>query len=203
MKAEFSIKENLPDGKQVLTMGTVYCDKNARTIVYKLTFPKQGLYVLTDSASYEIENDKIVKQSKAYNLYNFSIYNLALSSGLYNYGLTTGEIFKLTNVVREDSLVVSTYSPAMKELKKYTGDVKLSTRNKQLYGLAFFDNAQKLLSKQFFTKYTNYKGFSFPGEILQINYINGKEYYKVTTYKNVVVNAANENELYNYAVPVR
>jgi hypothetical protein len=202
LKADFSIKENLPDSSQVLTMGTVYFDKNSHQVVYDITFPQKGIYILTDSATYEINPGKPAKKTKTYNLYNFSIYNLALSSNLYNYGLTNNMVFKLTDVEKEDSLVISTWSPSIKKIAELTGDVKISTKNKQLYGLAFFDQHKKLLSKQFFENYTMYKGLAFPGQILQINYIKDKEYYKITTYKNVVINAPNENEKYNYPLPV-
>lgn len=203
LKADFSIKENLPDGSSVLTMGTVYFDKNARKIVYDIKFPKKVVHVLADTMAYEIENGKLVTETKAQNLYQFSIYNLALSSNLHNYGLANNGVFKLTNVEKQDSLVISTWSPSIKRIAELTGDVLISTKNKRLHGLVFFDQHKKLLSKQFFSNYTVYKGLAFPGEILQINYIKDKEYYKITTYKNVTINASDENDKYNYSVPLR
>src|SRR5687768_11112644 len=127
LKADFSIKENLPDGTAVLTMGTVYFDKNARKIVYDISFPKKVVHVLADTMAYEIENGKLVSETKAQNLYQFSIYNLALSSNLHNYGLSNNGIFKLSNVEKEDSLVISTWSPSIKRIAELTGDVLIST----------------------------------------------------------------------------
>lgn len=202
LKADMTIKENLADGTSVLTMGTVYFDKNVHKIVYDIRFPKKSIYILTDSAAYEISDGKPTDRKKAYNLYSFSIFNLALSSNLHNFGLSNNGVFKITNIEKLDSLVVSTWSPSIKKIAELTGDVKLSTKNKQLFGIAFFDQKKKLLSKQFFSKYSYYKGLAFPGEILQINYINDKEYYKITTYKNVEINSATEDEMYNYPLPV-
>lgn len=200
IKSDFSIKENLPDGTSNLTMGTVYFDKNNKKIVYSISFPTKTLQVLTDSFFYELKSNKLSEKKKATNLLQFSIFNLALSSNLSNYGLNTNGIFKLTDVSKEDSLVISTWEPSTAKLKELTGKVLISQKRRLLYGLVFFDNKNNVLSKQFFTEYINVKGLNFPSQITQINYINGKEYYKVTTYKNIVVNATNENEIYNYNI---
>lgn len=200
IKSDFSIKENLPDGTSNLTMGTVYFDKNNKKIVYSISFPTKTLQVLTDSFFYELKANKLSEKKKATNLLQFSIFNLTLSSNLSNYGLNTNGIFKLTDVSKEDSLVISTWEPSTAKLKELTGKVLISQKRRLLYGLVFFDNKNNVLSKQFFTEYINVKGLNFPSQITQINYINGKEYYKVTTYKNIVVNATNENEIYNYNI---
>lgn len=200
IKSDFSIKENLPDGTSNLTMGTVYFDKNNKKIVYSISFPTKTLQVLTDSFFYELKANKLSEKKKATNLLQFSIFNLALSSNLSNYGLNTNGIFKLMDVSKEDSLVISTWEPSTAKLKELTGKVLISQKRRLLYGLVFFDNKNNVLSKQFFTEYINVKGLNFPSQITQINYINGKEYYKVTTYKNIVVNATNENEIYNYNI---
>jgi hypothetical protein len=181
-------------------MGTVYFDKNNKKIVYSISFPTKTLQVLTDSFFYELKANKLSEKKKATNLLQFSIFNLALSSNLSNYGLNTNGIFKLTDVSKEDSLVISTWEPSTAKLKELTGKVLISQKRRLLYGLVFFDNKNNVLSKQFFTEYINVKGLNFPSQITQINYINGKEYYKVTTYKNIVVNATNENEIYNYNI---
>lgn len=200
IKSDFSIKENLPDGTSNLTMGTVYFDKNNKKIVYSISFPTKTLQVLTDSFFYELKANKLSEKKKATNLLQFSIFNLALSSNLSNYGLNTNGIFKLTDVSKEDSLVISTWEPSTAKLKELTGKVLISQKRRLLYGLVFFDNKNNVLSKQFFTEYMNVKGLNFPSQITQVNYINGKEYYKVTTYKNIVVNATNENEIYNFNI---
>ncbi|GDX48632.1 hypothetical protein LBMAG25_14500 [Bacteroidota bacterium] len=200
IKSDFSIKENLPDGTSNLTMGTVYFDKNNKKIVYSISFPTKTLQVLTDSFFYELKANKLSEKKKATNLLQFSIFNLALSSNLSNYGLNTNGIFKLTDVSKEDSLVISTWEPSTAKLKELTGKVLISQKRRLLYGLVFFDNKNTVLSKQFFTEYMNVKGLNFPSQITQVNYINGKEYYKVTTYKNIVVNATNENEIYNFNI---
>ncbi len=200
VKCDFSIKENLPDGTSNLTIGTVYFDKNHRKLVYNISFPKKTFQVLTDSFFYEVSNNKLSEKKQAANLLQFSIFNLALSSNLANYGLNTNGVFKLTDVSKEDSLVISTWEPSTAKLKELTGKVLISQKKRLLYGLVFFDNKDKILSKQFFTDYKNINGLNFPTQIIQINYINGKEYYKVTTYKDIVVNATNENEIYNYNI---
>ena len=120
-----------------------------------------------------------------------------------NFGLDGNPAFKLVDVTKEDSLIISTWSPAVEKLKELTGNVLISQKKKQLFGLVFFDKDGKLLSKQFFEEYKNFKGLEFPGIITQINFLDGKEFYKITTFKNVVVNDMNENNIYNYSIPVQ
>jgi hypothetical protein len=202
MKADFSIKENLASGESVLTMGTVYFDNNNKKIVFELKFPDKITQIITDTSYYEIIDGKVTKTAKAYNMFLFSPFYLALASKLNNYGLDNSGLFKLTDVEKEDSLVISTWSPAFKKIANLTGDVMISQKKKQLFGLVFFDKNKKIVSKQFFDKYSNSQGLLFPEEIVQVNYIKDKEYYKVTTYTNVVVNSTSENEIYNYHIPV-
>ena len=184
-------------------MGTVYFDKTAKRLVYQIKFPEKETLVLTDSFYYRYKDGKIIEQKKAVNILSFSIFNLALSSKMSNFGLDGNPAFKLVDVTKEDSLIISTWSPAVEKLKEITGNVLISQKKKQLFGLVFFDKDGKLLSKQFYEEYKNFKGLEFPGIITQINFLDGKEFYKITTFKNVVVNDMNENTIYNYSIPVQ
>lgn len=203
IKADFSIKENLPTGESILTIGTVYFDKHEKKIVYLMSFPRKAIQILLDTVYYEIENGKIIEKQKAFNLLQFSIFNLALSSKLNNYGLENNGIFTLSNVEKKDSLVISTWSPSNKKVADATGNVLIAQKKKQLNGLVFYNKDRKIVSKQFFDNYSYFNGLAFPGEIVQVNYLLDKEYYKVTTYNNIEVNSLKENEIYNYPIPVQ
>ena len=203
VKADFSIKEILPSGKSSLTMGTVYFDKTAKRLVYQIKFPQKETIVVNDSLFYHFVDGNIIEKKPSLNILSFSIFNLALSSKMSNFGLDGNPAFKLVDVTKEDSLIISTWSPAVEKLKEITGNVLISQKKKQLFGLVFFDKDGKLLSKQFFEEYKNFKGLEFPGIITQINFLDGKEFYKITTFKNVVVNDMNENTIYNYSIPVQ
>ncbi len=184
-------------------MGTVYFDKTRKQIIYSIKFPEPEFLVVTDSFVYTIKEGKIQEKKQGVGLMQFSIFNLALSSKLSNYGLDQSPLFKLTNVEKEDSLIISTWEPTLDKLKELTGTILISQVHKRLFGLVFFDKNKKLMSKQFFEEYKNFSGLQFPGQITQINYIGGKEYYKITTFKNVIVNDTNENTFYNYNIPAQ
>ena len=203
MKADFSIKETLKDGKSSLTMGTVYFDKTSKLIVYEEKFPEKKTFVVTDTVVYEVSNNVIISKNRVVGSVQFSIFNLSVSSKLSNYGLDGNPFFKLTDVSKEDSMIISTWQPSTEKMKSLTGDVLISTVHKKLFGLVFYNNKGIILSKQFFEEYKNFGGFEFPGQITQINYIDDKEYYKITTYKNVVVNDMNENSIYNFTLPAQ
>ncbi len=204
LKADFSIKENLIDGSSSLSMGTVYFDRTKGKVVYNLKFPSPSLSVLTDTAAYEIADGKIKAKVPVLGLVDFSIFNLSMSDRLGNYGLTgKNTLYQLVDVAKEDSLVISTWRPTKKELKEAVGDVLISQKNKQLYGIVFMDKNNQPSSKQFFNNYKLFSGLMFPTEIVQINYKNGKEFYKVTTFKNIKVNDLSENIFYNFSIPLQ
>ncbi len=184
-------------------MGTVYFDKNDKKIVYNVKFPEKEKIIVTDSFVIKIRENKVTEKVSAMNVLNFSIFNLALNNDLTNYGLTKNQLYKLVDVEKEDSLIISTWRAAIPKLANITGDILISQKNKQLFGLVFKDKSNTVVSKQFFNNFKIFSGLSFPGEIVQINYKNGKEYYKVTTFKNVVVNDLNENSIYNCPIPAK
>jgi len=204
LQADFSIKENLIDGSSSLSMGTVYFDKTKYKVVYKLNFPEPSFSVLTDTAAYEIADGKVKNKIPVLGLVDFSIFNLAMSNQLSNYGLTEkNTLYQLVDVNKQDSLIISTWRPTKKELKEAVGDVLISQKQKKLFGIIFLDKNNQPSSKQFFNNYKVFNGFSFPTEIVQINYKNGKEFYKVTTFKNIKVNDLSQNTYYDYTIPLQ
>ena len=85
---------------------------------------RKGLIHKNCSVFYEVKNGKMSDKKRADYLLKFSIFNLALSDRLNNYGLDNNNgVFKLTDVEREDSLVISTWSPATKKIAARSGSV--------------------------------------------------------------------------------
>jgi hypothetical protein len=78
----------------------------------------------------------------------------------------------------------------------------LSNKNKQLFAIIFYNSKNEVIKKQFFEDYKNLKGVSFPHKVVEIVYKDGKEYYQVSTYKNVVLNDMYEEHMYYYTIPV-
>lgn len=199
IKAEFTTKEKKPNGKSFLGKGTVYFDKNFRKLVFQNSFPERDYHIFLDSVSYNIANNKIIEKGPNLVPLEFNIFAMTLNNNLSQFGLSDN-LFNLEKVEKSDSLVISTWSPKIKQNKKNI-KIIVSTKNKQLYGVAILNPEGKVMMKQFYRKYLLVNGVDFPTEIIQINYKDDKEYYQVNTYKNIKIDDVSENAIYNFSIP--
>jgi hypothetical protein len=199
IKAEFSIKSKGIDGSQQLTMGTVYYDKTSKKIVYITKFPEKEIWVSSDTVMYKIADNKVIIRQKIPAIAEFTIFHLSLNGQLADFGLKNST-FKMDKVEKDKDLIITTWLPP-DQFKKFIGKIMISNKEKKLQGIIFFNSKGEILTKQFFSKYINVKGFEFPGEIAQISYLNGKEGYEMTTYKNIIINDFKEDHIYNYSIP--
>ena len=85
---------------------------------------------------------------------------------------------------------------------KTLGKIKMANINKRLDAIAFYDTNDKLLSQQFFKDYVNINGVEFPRQVTQIsNNTDSTQNIQQTTYKNIIIDQEDENNMYNYAIP--
>lgn len=199
--ADFSTKQKNADSTLQLTVGKVYFDRTKQKIVYMITFPQKETWVMQDSFMYKIQNGKLTSKEKTGNMVGFSIFNLAANGKLADFGLKNAG-YAMGKVEKEKGLTLTTWNPNPKLAKKL-GDIVLASQDKRLTGVIFYTPAKEMVSKQFFRKYQNFYGFEFPQEITQFTYTKKGQSLTVTTYKNLVVNALNENNIYNFAIPGR
>ena len=102
----------------------------------------------------------------------------------------------------KDGRVVTTWSVTEKRLMKTLGKIKMANVNKRLDAIAFYDFNDKLLSQQFFKDYVNINGVEFPRQVTQIsNNTDSTQNIQQTTYKNIIIDQEDENNMYNYAIP--
>lgn len=86
------------------------------------------------------------------------------------------------------------------KLAKQFGEVVIAQRNKQLSGLAVFNPEGRLLSRQVVKRHVRAQNFTFPGEIVQLAYLeDGRTHYRVTTFRNLVVNEEHHDDMYRAA----
>jgi hypothetical protein len=198
IKADYSIKYKDPTGNEVLQMGVVYYDMNSKKIVMKNGFPVREMIVQTDSTIYQIRSNNIFASQKTYSLVELSVFHLALTGSLSDFGLgKTG--YKLDTVKNDKGLVLSSWSPPVN--KSNLGRILLSTKEKQLFGIVFLDTKDKIIAKHFFRDYTNIKGFEFPTEVLIVTYQDDREVYHLTKYSNIAVEETINDEYYNFKIP--
>lgn len=199
LKADVSIKEKSYDGKSMLTKGKIYYDKNIKKLTYQISFPEKEKWLLTDTLMYRITTDSVFKEHTFVNIPEFSIFHISLSGNLNNFGLANS-FYSISEVEKENDMVITTWQPKKEAGDKY-GPIVMSQKDNKLYGIVFINKENKILSKHFFRDYVNINGFIFPGEVIQIVYIGDKENYKITTYKNIVLNDLQEENMYDYSIP--
>ena len=200
IKADFSIKEKLANGKQQLTMGVVYYDKNTKKIVYDVRFPEKKRLLLQDTSFYEIgANGKLIKRKKNLLVPEFSMFHLILNGNLADFGLQNS-FYKPEKVEKDGNMVITTWQPDEK-MAKFFGQVLVSNVEKKLHGVIIYDTKKSLVSKQIFKTYTNVKGCNVPTELVQVLYAKEGKNYQITTYKNIKINDNADQNLYNLAIP--
>jgi hypothetical protein len=200
IKAEYSIKYKDPGGNEVLQMGMVFYDINSKKIVMKNGFPVREILVQSDTSIIQIRNDRKVASQKTYAMVELSIYHLALTGNLNNYGLDKAG-YKLDTVKSDKGLILSTWSPP-ENAKDVLGRILVSTKEKQLFGIVFLDPREKIIAKHFYRDYTTINGFEFPSEVLIITYNNDKEIFHLSKFSKIVVNETGNEEFYNYKIPL-
>lgn len=200
IEAEFSVKEKKYNGKQQLSMGHVYYDRQHGKIVYDITFPKKSTMIMTNEALIIVKNNTVVFRKPANHLVKFSIFNLSLKGSLPHFGLKETP-FTLSNVEKEDNMVISTWKLPEEQVKEKS-KILLSHIDKQLQGIVTYGKDETIISKQFFENYTTVKGLNFPKRVVQFMYIGeDKKNTRITTYKNIKVNHTGNEALYNYIIP--
>ena len=199
IKADYSIKYKDAQGNEVLQMGVVFYDINTKKIVMKNGFPVREILVQKDSTIYQIRNEHLMSSSKSYALADLSIYHLALTGNLTNYGLNKAG-FTLDTVKNDKGLILTTWLPPQ-NLKYILSKILLSTKEKQLFGIVYLNPNEKIIAKHLFRDYTNISGFDFPREVLVITYEGDKEVFNLTKYSKIVIDGTNNEEYYDYKIP--
>lgn len=194
--ADFSVKIKNASGGQSLTMGQVFYDRNNKQLIYYLSFPEKEIWVTSDTMVYQIRDGKLIHQTATFSMAEFTVFHLALNSHLQDFGLKNTR-YVSGDIKREGDLVITTWSPPVKAREKL-GNILVSVKNKQLFGVVFEDPKGVIIRKQFFENYILINGLAFPGRIVEINITNGIENYQVTSYKNVVIDEMENDNKYFY-----
>jgi hypothetical protein len=196
IRADFAVKVKTAKGGQSLTMGQVFYDRNIRQLIYYVTFPEKETWVTSDTVVYQIKDGKLITKTNTFSLTEFTVFHLALNSHLQDFGLKNTR-YVVNDVQREGNLVITTWAPPVNAREKL-GNILVSVKNKQLFGVVFQDPQKVIIRKQFFENYQLINGLAFPGKIIEINISNGIESYQVTSYKNVTVDEMENDSKYFY-----
>lgn len=209
IKADFSVKERTFDDTYRLLIGSVYYDMNHKKIVYNIQFPEREVWVLTDTIAYIIKDNKLVKRQQAFIFPEFSIFNLVLQGSLRDYGLKDHPVLKVKEIQKDGDRIIRIWEP-IKDYKENLGKLEMVTKNRKLDAVVVYHPNGRMMSRQFFRKYQNFRGLEFPLEIVQYVYSNPEvhrdlkrdEMIILTQYKNIQLNRTDEAFFYDYPLPI-
>ena len=95
LKSEFQSK---------LTIGKFYYDKNIGKVVYDISFPEKQILVSKDTVLYHFIDGKLNNKTRAFNMAQFSIFNISLNNQLTNYGFEES-FYSIDNVEKIQNIL--------------------------------------------------------------------------------------------------
>ena len=198
IKADFSIIQSNKE-IDIIQSGTLYYDLNNKKLVYNMFFPENIDWVVHDTSFYTIIDKKIVSILTVPEINKENIIHLAITNNLNDFGLSKIKLYDIVNVASgDDGMVITSYKPNIYKKDLELSEIIISNKNNLLYGVVFLGKNKEILKKIIIENYTKIKGFNMPSRILEINYSDKKEIYKITKFSSFIVNE-NENEnFYNY-----
>jgi hypothetical protein len=199
IKTDYSVKYTDSKGNSILQMGVVYYDIHSKIIVMRNGYPTKEIIAQKDTSIYHIRNNFIHSREKAYAMVELSIFHLALTGQLEDYGLKKAG-YMLDSIKSDKGLVITIWS-LPESVKNTSGKIIVSIKDKKLFGIVFLDKNEKIIAKHFFRNYTNINGFDFTTEVLRVTYLDDFESSMLTTYSKILVNDTKDEEYYNYKIP--
>ncbi len=197
IQADITVKISSSDGTKSLTRGTVYYDKNIKELIYDISFPRNEKWLSKDTSLYKYNKDSLIQRITIPSINEFTVFHLALNSGLNDYGLKKSN-YNISKVEKQGDLVLS-YWKIPDQLNLTMDHVVIAKKNNRLESVVIVGENQEILSKQFFRNYITIDAFEFPGQIVQILYdSSGGENYQVTDFGNIKINDMTNAELYHF-----
>lgn len=199
--ADFSIKEkNADQPSGMLVTGKVYYDKNLGKLRYDVQFPEPENWLIQDTFMYRVVADSLVSTRKIVPLVEYSFFHMILSQQLADFGLAkTG--YTAGEVKQEGHQVLANWNPPAR-LAAYLGPVVLAQENKLLTGVALEDKEGKVMGKFYLQDYQIVDGLPVPGKIYQIFYKGDTEFRRMLSFKNIVLNNTDDQNHYDFQLPV-
>ncbi len=203
MECDISIKEKT-DSLDRLVVGKVYYDINKKNLVYDLMFPEKEQWIIKDSLIYNIINGEKKSVQKIPAINEFSVFHMLLTGSMPDYGLNFKDSpLKQTNVEKDGELIITKWEFIKTPIEGFEGYILTSKKNKLLNGVVIIgSDGVTIAGKQLFRKYINAGGLMVPTEIIQITYIDDKEYTRILTFRNIKINNFADEKNYDYHLPV-
>jgi hypothetical protein len=203
-RADFSIKEKISgEAKGQLVTGTLFFDKNSGKINHQVTFPNRSNWLVQDTVLYEMSGDSLLSTQIIPAYSQYSIYRLMLDQQLNDFGLGKAGYTLTEHQQPDSSIVLTTWMPPAK-FKDQLGKVVVSSNQKLVDGVAFYDPKQVLIAKFYLKDYVNAEDLPIPSKLIQIIYPGeGKpEYLRIVQFSHIQIDENGSDENYDFKLPL-
>lgn len=196
IECDISIKSKVQGGQGSLTLGRVFYDRTAATLVYSISFPEREVWVVRDTLSLVYRNGELLHSSVIGAFTHTTMFHKSLVGSLNDFGLSDSH-FTIDKVERDQNMVITTWTPP--QMHSHLGRVITSTVGNNLYGVVVMNPQGEIISRQVYKNYLEVRGLMVPTEVIQIAYRDSTEVYQIINLSNIIINNPGNEEMYHYA----
>ena len=109
IEGEFSIKSKLKENETNLTKGNFFFDRNKSVLFYDISFPEKQVQYNKGNKLFVLKDKKVINSSISEMPIEFTVFSLALSQKLVDYGLSSNGSSKLEKVEKENDLFYNSW----------------------------------------------------------------------------------------------
>ncbi len=195
--------KSLKNGKAVIVKSEVYYKYNEGIMITNYTYPFKYIYLSNKVGEAKIyypdKNEVYLKTDKLFTTENTLLYiffnNKISDMGLRDLG------FKIKNTEFEEGLVITTFIPPVELLDKVS-KIKLVHENYMPIYASYYDKNNNISKKIYYYNYINYKQFSLPLKITELNYHpNGDSTINKINFSNVKFDSEAVSQYFNFTIP--
>lgn len=198
IKSDFVFKVKNPDSTFNLSKGVVYYDRNIKKLVFDLSFPVREVKVTKDTLVYTFRSDTLFSIEKNMIPPEYTLFNYLLTDQFQTYGIDD-KVFTAEKVERSNGLVITHWKPKG-ALGKMIGEIVIALKQKRLYSVLIKTPDMVVMNRQVFKHYQTIQGTTMPTEILSVFTVDSARYLQMTSLKNSVINAVDQENMYNFKI---
>lgn len=184
IKADFTLKSVTDAGEESITTGTLCYDKNIGQLIYYVAFPEPTTVVLTEDSAMVFQNNQRTSSSENQFPPVGSVFHLALSGTLADFGLSSGGRHELLEMSREQGKVISLWKPLGPAPH---AQIALLQANNRLQAVMLYGAGGTVESKQQFSDYSEVEGTAIPTSMLQRSTAGEKGAWTEVKLANIVL----------------
>lgn len=190
--------------KKLLTIERdIYYQTNGKLVTHYIK-PQEYFLITNSFGEAKVYNPKtnevMIMNEKNMSSRNELIYTF-LSNQYSDFGLTEMG-FILKGQKKEGIRIIKTFVPKNKKNDNVT-KIEIVFENTFPIYIAYYNKKNFITRKVYYSKYQNFKLFTFPTQITEISFVSTKDsIVKRDDYSNVKVENFNTNSLFDYNVPL-